>query len=95
MKTKYHFLNLIGIIIVAFIIAVIQNGGFLNTLNSGVAFLIGTMIVPIAPAAIVLLIGLIIRAFKKSNWKKIYIVAWSLFLIINIISIIGNLMLKS
>lgn len=91
METKQHIINLTGMVVVAFFIAIIQNGGFFESFKLGIVFLIGTMLVPLVPALVILIIGFIIRAFRKSNWEKIYTVAWAFFIIINAISIIGNL----
>jgi len=89
MKREYHILNIVGILLLGFIFAIISNGGFNTAFDMGIEFFIGYMISLIAPAALILLIALIVDIFTKTNWKKMYIAAWGAFLLINVISIYG------
>jgi hypothetical protein len=89
MKSNYHLLNITGILVFGFLFATFNNGGFRVT-GFNVISHPGTLAAFIAPAVIVLLIGLIIRIFRRPNWKIIYIIAWILFLIVNLMALYGN-----
>jgi hypothetical protein len=82
-----------GLILLVGAILTIVTSIIYNSINSGFWFHVGGFIVIISPALVILLVGLILQWFKKPKWKTIFIVAWVLFLVINIVAISGNLLL--
>lgn len=95
MTKSQCYLNLVLIFLVGIIFTVISNLILPDpdSIQFSIVLFLPGLIIRIAPALIILLVGLIIQWFKKPAWKTIFIIAWIIFLFINIIAIIGNLML--